>query len=172
MPNGKDRVQLCFFTSEWIRDRLKDQAKRLGVDMNTIIREGTLQRLEELEEQEALYEARKRVKKQRGSIVPDVVQHPWGAPPGLGMRNVPKRLQRSFRRWAEHLDGATTPEDGKVRVQTILTDMRERAVSKEEADACYAEFQKFMGARADARMTPVDVAELVGVTPGGDVDED
>jgi hypothetical protein len=182
-------IEVRFRTTQDVRARLAHHAERIGTDMNDIVRQGTLEFLDRLDEQEMLALERKRDKERRGAFVPSVPEHRWGTPPGLGRENkekkmpvmsflpkplesapVPEKLTRSFRRWAEFIEGAEDRSDGERRAETVLQDMYERCEGEAEKAKCYETFKTFMQERKEALEKPTGVVNVGDIAIAGDVD--
>lgn len=175
-------VEVRFRTTQELRSRLAHHAKRLGLDMNDIVRDGMIARLEFLDEREMLADEAKRARERRGAFVPTVVEHKWGTPKGLGTKKPlfpsatltplpPEKIERSFRRYAEYLETATDKIDRELRTQTVLDDIKERTSSEEEYNASYDALLAFLKAREEARHKPVDVISVNdAITVSGDVE--
>ena len=138
-------IEIRFKTTEEMRDRLRHQSKRLGMDMNDIVREGTIARLDELEEQEALAIERKRAARS-GAPMPSVRKPKSTAPvppmfklptlssflPKTIPASIPEKITKSFKRWAEFIDDAEDNSDGERRGEMVLKDLREKCGDNEE----------------------------------------
>ena len=170
MPALKNNaIMVAFKTTRDTRERLRHHAKRIGTDMNDIVREATLAHLDQLDEKELRSIEVRRLQRQRASNIPEVVKHKWGKPGGLGARKLPEmptlkialpsNLERSFRRYAEHVEKAASDDDKKARAQTIVEDMRQRASSPAEADAMCEAFTIFLQERAAARLPKRDIVD-------------
>lgn len=161
------------------RDRLAHHARAIGKDMTDIVRDAIIERLDYLDERER---ARKGTKVL--APVPGVVEHPWGKPKGLGPRKksttadetpaspfdalkntpyeVPEKVRKAFRSWAEYMEEADGPVDTEQRVKKIVEDLRQRVTTEKDVESCYVAFVEFCTARKDAEKkatitVPVDV---------------
>lgn len=180
-------IEVRFRTTQDVRARLAHHAERIGTDMNDIVRQGTLEFLDRLDEQEMIALERKQAKERRGAFVPSVPEHRWGTPPGLGGNKekkmpimsflpktdpvmIPEKLTRSFRRWAEFIEAAEDRSDGERRAETVLQDMYERCEGEAEKAACYEAFKVFMQERKEALGKPTGVVNVGDIAVSGDVD--
>lgn len=189
MPLKKEGKRGFFTISEEDHARIVRHAKRLRIDMNDIIRDGTLMQLERLDEQERIAIEKSKANKPNGASLPDTPMFKWGkspispkrppvmspattTTPPLPPPPVPEKLTRSFRRWAEHIEAAEDRSDGERRAEIVLQDMRERCTSDNEVAACYDMFKSFMAERANARRQPAGVVEVgEGVNISGDLED-
>jgi len=180
MPAIKNNlVQVMFRTSLDIRQRLEHHAKRLGADMNALVREGTVKHLDELDEKEVAQAEMKRLRESKGAFVPYTKPRHWGKPQGLGLKpprppvrpsEPPEKIKRSFRRYSEYIESAADKIDAEMRSQTVIEDIKERTASPEEVTLSYEALKEFMKGRAEARYQPstaVAVDEKVDVA--GDI---
>jgi len=164
---------LSLRTTGEVRERIEYHAKRVGADMNSIIREATLAYLDKLDEKEALREELKQSRKQKGAFVPPIVPHQWGRPPGLGLRRmqpisittppppiVATKFKNSFRRWAEFLEQAKDEADSTRRADEIMQDIRDRVKAESEVKSVFAEFQSFLVGRTDAKTITSNTSRL------------
>lgn len=165
-----------------IHKRLDHHAERLGRTKADMVREAINNYVDFLDDKEAKAEGQKTPKKAGIANVPKTVktvEHPWGKPSLAGLSkalkdangskpvDVPEKLRKSFRRWAEFIEGAEDRSDGERRAQVVLDDIRERASGKAEAEACYVQLQDFLRSRKEAH----DVVDIDGISIlAGDVD--
>jgi predicted DNA-binding protein len=126
----KDLSMVHFRTSPEQRKRLEHHARRLGVTMADLIRDGMMDRLEELDEKELRMLQVQRVR---------------------NGKDIPKKLKGSFRRYAEFIEEGLDRIDREQRRLTIIEDIDQRAASPEEARFVLEEFNLFLKARAEAR---------------------
>lgn len=184
--NKNTFVQILLKVTPEMNTRIRYHSKVLARGMNDIIREATGLYLDTLDEKELARIENKRRRQSKGAYVPQPVEHKWGKPPGLGKKTglasrnntppmstpsfttavptepiaVPKKIERSFRRFAEYLEAAEDKVDAATRAKTISEDIQERTTSSAEADACVQAFKEFMEARRDSQTKPtIDVGE-------------
>jgi len=167
----KDLVLVQIRVSREQRKRLERHARRLGLDMVDIVRDGMLERLDRLEEKELFADEAKRLKEQpRKPRGLGVQRHRAGAP-ALRAAASPDKVERSFGMFTEFLDTAVDDADKDKRAQTIVEEIRARTSSGKEADATCDALRRFMKARLDARSNTDQEVELgPDINPSGDVE--
>jgi hypothetical protein len=184
MTNGK---VVAFRLSPEVHALLAHHAKRLGMDMNVIAKQGTIELLERLDEKEAIAREARRAQERKGAVVGAVPEHRWGDVPGLGPRRetppspfakvpaatfaVPEKMTKNFRRWAEYIEDAEDRSDGERRAKVVLADMRDKCNIDAEATVCFDKFNQFMQERAAAKEKPDTGVKLLdeNVVIEGDV---
>lgn len=168
--------------------------------MTDLIRDAIDRAVDVLDAKEAANAAAKAVTKRGRPAVPKLVQHADGKRPtlaiemelrkdrktalanvGLGPKlfdfpievkeDVPQKLRKSFRRWAEYLEAAKDKADHREREREIVEDIRDRTSDVSEIKRTLEAFQEFMQERAESKRTEegtLDDGALEIV--GGDVD--
>lgn len=174
-------IEVRFRTVQTVRDRLAHHAKRIGKDMNDIVRDGLLAHLDKLDEKELHAISEREARAKRGAAVPVVNESRFGKAPGLGLRRtifsasvaatrIPAKVVNSFRKYAEYLEAASDKIDGNVRAQHVIDDLQDRCASAEEVDAAHDALMDFMKGRSEARHKPLDVIAVDARVPlHGDV---
>jgi hypothetical protein len=74
------------------------------------------------------------------------------------------KLERGFRRWAEYIEEAEDRIDADRRAKVVLDEMRDRAVSDVEVNACFDQFKDFLEQRKKARVEPLHVVDVSKMT--------
>lgn len=148
--------------------------------MTDIIREGVRNYLDQLDHKELMSREAKRHDRARGrtAFVPHNAEHPWGPAPGLGFREkaianqtkVPERIQNSFRRFAEYVEGTRDKIEREVRAQVVIDEIKSRVDKPEEVDASCMAFAQVLHERA-AHHRIAKVAVSPGAIIEGDIDE-
>lgn len=170
-PVKKNNAYVPFRASDDVRARLRHHAVRLGTDMNDIVRESVVTYLEILDDRERRARELKR-NRERSRIMPS-----GPVPAGLGLSkpnkvslaSVPKKIERSFRRFAEYLEAATDEKDRVHRSQTIVNEIKERVDNNTgEIDAATMAFSDFLRQRAEHKS---EIAVSADAVIEGDVEE-
>jgi hypothetical protein len=202
MPPEKLDVEIRFFTNTTVRDRLKQHAKRIGMNMSDIARDGLLLRLDQLDAQVA---NRSLVKVQiKKALLPDLKEHSHDSPKGLGEQmanphiapkvkvpdalqpvktltdlegkeDVPAKIKKSFKRYAKYIDEAKDDAEKESRAKFVAEEIAERLDGDEtKTRACIVAFAAFMEGRAEAKATAPGSPPKIDDSADvvGDVDDD
>lgn len=117
--------------SEEMKRRLHHHGKRLGKSLSDLVRDACAFYLEELDEAEL-----------RGATVRRRVQ--------VLESRMQRKFDRSFRRFAEYVEGATDAVDRAERMATVREDVESRASTPEEASQVLEAFNQFLSGRTEA----------------------
>jgi hypothetical protein len=168
-----------------VRDRLRHHANRFGLSIVDIVRQGAIEKLERLDQTEAFELEQKRLRERHGAYVPRPVKHKWGRPPGLGkkmpavsttagsvdLEKVRQKFLQSFKRWAEFIEQGEDRSDRERRCEIVLEDIRDRTSDEAEVQTTFAEFKKFLDARAQAMPKPTEIVDANLAILNGDIEE-
>ena len=68
---------------------------------------------------------------------------------------IANKLERSFRRYCEFIEGSEGAIDRSIRIQTVLDDLKERGPLA-DAEIAFAKLQDHLKAREELRQKPIE----------------
>lgn len=176
----KKRVEIVF--GEDVYQRLEKFCRPRVIDRTMFIKMAVEEKLSAFEEREAFIKSQKNGSKTtRAGAVPVTsatgmqieIKTPAPTSPSAptGKSSLPDRLEKSFRRYCEYVEGAEDARERSMRLQICFDEIKERAGEQiAEANASFLKLQEVLRQRQDT--LPKEVATLPeGVPLDGDVDD-
>lgn len=142
--------------SENTHERIAHHANRLGVALVDIVRDGALQRIRELDAEEAAVLAAKEKRIDLRNL----------RDKGRTTMPIPPRIEKRFDAYAEALEECETEKEREECSKNILSDIHTRCTSSEEERRVHEALKEFLTSRKTAKESVSPEKQLVTTMKG------